>query len=359
MRRAFCHFSVTVPGPFPPVSATSQRTGTLGDVTGGVSGAAPGRATARAALAKAGAPASGPAVAAGALVASPKGVRMVFGWVECVPVFFICICRCIERATSSRVGDSGVLGRRGRDAQDVFMAIYEVREKKNTREQTLTLRGVFSRHMAAPTPTPTTRRARAGARAGARLEGRARPSASSSIATLLRRLTDPADTRAALAMALLILIGEALLTGLIIKRVPCECRGGAGEWDSCLLCTQDALPCSLSRDNPAASCNLTHPPPHTPSPPFADTEIDWSTYMEQLTAIDKVWVGVGTDAQRERRVRLPPLLRPLSLFSIPSIPNPPFSFSHRANATTPASAGPRARSSTPPATSGCTGACGR
>lgn len=75
--------------------------------------------------------------------------------------------------------------------------------------------------MAATTAHTSGRRARAGTRSPAR----ARPTARPSIGALLRRLADPDDTRAALAVAALVLLGEALLTGLIIKRVPCALGG--------------------------------------------------------------------------------------------------------------------------------------
>jgi hypothetical protein len=75
--------------------------------------------------------------------------------------------------------------------------------------------------MAATTAHTPSRRARAGTRSPAR----ARPTARPSIGALLRRLADPDDTRAALAVAALVLLGEALLTGLIIKRVPCALGG--------------------------------------------------------------------------------------------------------------------------------------
>ena len=75
---------------------------------------------------------------------------------------------------------------------------------------------------AAPTPS---RRAR-----GGRLAPRP-PPRPSQFGKLLRRLLDPADTRAAVAVAVVVLLGEALLTGLIIRRVPGEWgeRGGEGK----------------------------------------------------------------------------------------------------------------------------------
>jgi len=70
-------------------------------------------------------------------------------------------------------------------------------------------------------PATPSRRARAG-RPG---PAKAAPASSGCLARSARRLLDPADTRAGLAVAVLVLLGEALLTGLIIRRVPCEFEG--------------------------------------------------------------------------------------------------------------------------------------
>lgn len=72
------------------------------------------------------------------------------------------------------------------------------------------------------------RRTRAGARPAsstpADLASRPHRRPASAIGTLARRLADPTDTRAACWVAAAVLLAEAVLTSLIIARVPCECQ---------------------------------------------------------------------------------------------------------------------------------------
>ena len=86
---------------------------------------------------------------------------------------------------------------------------------------------------------------------------------------LVRRLRSPPDVQMATRVALLLLLGELVLCGLIIWRVPCE------------------------RDEPAS---LPHPrtnsfaawPRLTLESLLADTEIDWEAYMQQSALFTKV-----------------------------------------------------------------------
>ena len=140
------------------------------------------------------------------------------------------------------------------------------------------------------------RRSRAGA---ARPSPRKKPFSFSSLKTLTCRLLDPADTRAALLVALLILVGEALLTGLIIRRVPCEFEERERERTRSTRHPRCARP---PLDLSTLILRL-HAPFHT------DTEIDWSTYMEQLRVIDKVG---EREREREKAWALPHTLFSIS-----------------------------------------------
>ncbi len=87
---------------------------------------------------------------------------------------------------------------------------------------------------------------------------------------LVRRLRSPPDVQMATRVALLLLLGELVLCGLIIWRVPCE-RDRA-----CLA------PPPLKPTASAAWPRLT-----LESLP-ADTEIDWEAYMQQSALFTKV-----------------------------------------------------------------------
>lgn len=73
--------------------------------------------------------------------------------------------------------------------------------------------------------------------------------------SLLKRLGDPKDTKAARILAVLLLLWEALFTYLIILKVPCT-----------LFIKIFLL-----------------------SPSTPDTEIDWIAYMEQVEGFQKVY----------------------------------------------------------------------
>ena len=200
-------------------------------------------------------------------------------------------------------------------------------------------------------PATPSRRARAG-RPG---PAKAAPASSSSLTRCARRLLDPADTRAAVAVAVLVLLGEALMTGLIIWRVPCEFEGRERALGrSRGLGMQDVGARALDPQNLLALVFS-----HVSHPPLADTEIDWSTYMEQLAVIDKACCVSERErcAEGEREALPSPHQFSPSSFSPPSISVLSFSHNNRASATTPASAGRRDPWSTRPATSGCTGPC--
>jgi hypothetical protein len=135
--------------------------------------------------------------------------------------------------------------------------------------------------MATPRQPGRRSRARAGASGSGGLAQLFAP-----LARLLAPLNDPANMTAQLGVAAVLLLAEAVLCLLIIRRVPCECRNGAPQ----------PLPSGILRNPVAAvrSCTTCLAVFEVcvgaavflsrclvPLP--ADTEIDWEAYMQEVT----------------------------------------------------------------------------
>ncbi|CAI5508107.1 unnamed protein product, partial [Closterium sp. Naga37s-1] len=90
------------------------------------------------------------------------------------------------------------------------------------------------------------------------------------IATWARRVCDPRDTKAAWAVARLLLIAEAVLCSAIIVKVPCASR-------PCLV-----IASSLPRHCLVLASSLPHPCLVIASS-LSHTKIDWDAYMAQVT----------------------------------------------------------------------------
>jgi hypothetical protein len=114
---------------------------------------------------------------------------------------------------------------------------------------------------------------------------------------LLFRLRDAADTRTASAVAIALLIGEAVLCGLIIFKVPCEfSRFVPHGWE----------PASATFSRTWFVTSAIHALVSS-AWVDADTEIDWVAYMEQSETF--LQVGLASYSRLLQTWRCSPICR--------------------------------------------------